>query len=246
MSELNRFMDRPGPCVVRVASTDLLLDTPVYPRSHCNLDLDQTVLHSTGHKPYQIQIKERSDVLLQGGQLTGGKWGVSVTRSCKVAVLRMHMDALGGGGVMTGSYDVSISHNRFMHLGGSSVMLHGDTQHTVIAENEILADKGWSNWHAGIVITDRIADPGDDATTLLRTDGYLVKQTRITDRLTIPHDNPIFWNRIEGNLTSGIYSDEGTRNVYLEILFSTIQKKECAWTMARLPCGRIQPVSRQR
>ena len=95
-------------------------------------------------------------------------------------------------------------------------MLHGDTQHAVVAENEVLADRGWSNWHAGIVVTDRLADPGDDATTLLRKDGYLVKQTRITDQLTIPHDNLIFKNQILGNLTSGIYSDGGARNVYVE------------------------------
>ena len=216
-SELNRMLGEPGPCAVRVDSADLRLDTPVYLRDHCSLDLGRTALHSVGFQPYQIQIKGRTDVRLTGGRLSGGSWGVSITRSSNVTVTGMQMDTLGGGGVMvTNSYGVTVWRNRMRGLGGAGVMLHGDTQHAVVAENEITADTGWSNWHAGIVVTDRNADPGDDATTLLRKDGILVKQTRITDRMTIPHDNLMYKNEIRGNLTSGMYSDGGARNVYVE------------------------------
>ncbi len=82
--------------------------------------------------------------------------------------------------------------------------------------DETLFDFGWSNWHAGIVLTDRNAEPADDATTLLRVDGILVKQAKITDRITIPHDNVIIRNQIIGNKTSGIYSDGGVRNVFVQ------------------------------
>lgn len=216
-SELNQMLDEPGPCVVRVESSDLRLDTPVYPRDHCRLDLGRTALHSVGFQPYQIQIKGRQDVRIDGGRLTGGSWGVSISRSSGVTVTGMEMDSLGGGGIMiTNSRRVTIWRNRFQQLGGAGVMLHGNTRQAVIAENKMLDDRGWSNWHAGIVVTDRNADPGDDATTLLRKDGYLVKQTRITDRLSIPQDNLIYRNEIRGNHTSGIYSDGGVRNVFLQ------------------------------
>ncbi len=216
-SELNRMLNRPGPCNVRVDSASLDLDTPVYPPDHCSLDLGHATLHSLRYQPYQVQIKNRTGVRLSGGRFNGANWGVSVAGSSDVTLTGMQMDGLGGGGVMvTGSYRVTLSHNRFRRMGGSAVMLHGDTQHAVVSDNEILSDTGWSNWHAGIVVTDRIADPSDDATTLLRKDGFLVRQTRITDRLTIPHDNLIYRNEILGNLTSGIYSDGGARNVYLQ------------------------------
>ncbi len=216
-SDLNRMLGQPGLCAVRVASPDLRLDTPIYIPSHCSLDLAQATLHSIGDQPYQIQIKARTDVHLSGGHFIAGAWGVSVAGSSGVTLTGMQMDGLAGGGVMvTGSLDVVVAHNRFQRLGGSAIMLHGDTIHAVVAENDIAADTGWSNWHAGVVITDRNADPSNDATTLLRKDGILVKQTRITDRLTIPHDNIILRNRIVGNLTSGIYSDGGARNLFLE------------------------------
>ena len=216
-SELNRLMARPGRCAVRVASAVVVLDQPIYPGDHCSLDLGETQLKSVGFQPYQIQIKGRTDVRLSGGRLTGGLWGVSVAHSSQVVVTDMRMQSLGGGGIMvTNSHEVTVAHCHLLGLGGAGVMLHGDTQHAVVVENEMRDDTGWSNWHAGIVITDRNADPGDDATTLLRLDGILVKQTRITDRLTIPHDNVIVRNQIVGNKTSGIYSDGGARNTVVE------------------------------
>lgn len=216
-SELNRLMSRPGRCAVKVVSPTLILDTPIYPRDHCRLELGRTRLIGVGMQPHQVQIKGRTDVRLEGGQFEGGQWGVSVARSHDVVVEGVVMRSMGGGGVMvTNSYGVTVTRNHFSRLGGAGVMLHGDTQHAVVAENELEGNTGWSNWHAGIVVTDRLADPGDDATTLLRSDGFLVKQTRITDRLVLPHDNLIVRNRIHGNKTSGIYSDGGARNVFVE------------------------------
>ncbi len=214
-SALNRLMSTHSRCVVLVSTPLLLLDEPLYPGNHCRLDLGATRLRSVGFQPYQIQIKGRLDVLLSGGVLTGGRWGVSVAHSSKVVVTGMRMEGLSGGGVMvTNSYRVTVANNHFLALGGAAVMLHGDTQHAVIVANEMRGDTGWSNWHAGIVVTDRNADPADSATTLLRDDGILVQQTRILDRLTIPHDNLIVRNTIVGNKTSGIYSDGGARNLF--------------------------------
>jgi len=133
-----------------------------------------------------------------------------------VSLLHMKLKGLTGGGMLvTGSEDVTVWDNEFQGLAAAPLMLHGATRHAVVAHNEIIRNVGGSNWHAGIVVTDRVVDLASNPKSLLHDDNYGVVEQPIVSRLTIPEDNVIAYNHIGSNLASGIYSDGAVRNVYV-------------------------------
>jgi hypothetical protein len=216
-SELNAVLARQEVEAVSVVSADLQLDVPIrIARRGLHLDLGKTRLRMNSDKAYMIRIEGVQDIQITGGVLTGGPWGVLISNSQEISVREMTLIELTGGGlVVTGSKGVVIWGNRFKQLGAAPVLLHGQTHHAVVAENEMSENRGSSNWNAGVVLTDRNADLAADPTNLFNPDRYWVKEQPMAERLAIPQDNVIAYNRINGNLGSGIYSDGAISNVII-------------------------------
>ncbi len=214
-SELNALLARAGTRAVLVTSKEIEVDAPIrLDKPHVSLDLGRAELHAAGGSPYLIRIEGTEDVRLSGGLLTGVGWGVLVAHARQVAVLNMRMVGLSGGGlVITGSQGITVWGNAMQELHAAPVMLHGSSRHVTIAENEITGNLSSSNWHAGVVITDRNADVVADPASLLNPDNYGVKEQPMPTRRDIPEDNVVAYNHIGGNRASGIYSDGGARNV---------------------------------
>jgi hypothetical protein len=123
------------------------------------------------------------------------------------------MSRLTGGGILvTGSNEITITRNRLQRLAAGPILLHGNTQKVVLVGNGILGNLGSSNWAAGIVLTDRNANLEINPEDLFRDDGYWGRERPIATRPSIPRNNLIAYNHIAGNASSGIYSDG--RNVF--------------------------------
>ena len=217
-SALNQLLARHPSRPIRVASGELSMDAPlVIGGKGVDLDLGSARLVLKPGAPYGIRIENADNVRLSGGLLTGAGWGVLVAGSRHVELLHMTLDSLTGGGVVvTGSDHVTIWGSQFHRLSAAPVMLHGNTHQSVVAANEITDNIGASNWHAGVVLSDRNADLRQDPTSLLNPDKFGVKEQPIPTRLEVPEDNVIALNHIAANLTSGIYSDGSVRNLIAE------------------------------
>jgi parallel beta-helix repeat protein len=217
-SELNGVLAREDVTSVRVDSAELEMDAPIrMARSGVNLDLGRARLRmKDGVAPYMIRVEGVRGVRVSGGVLVAGPWGVLVSGSQQVTVLGMEMDGLSGGGVMvTGSEDVVVWGNRLRGLAAGGVMLHGKTLRAVVAENEMTAGLGPSNWHAGVVVTDRDADLAASPGRTVRANPEWVLDRPMVERLAIPEGNVVAYNRVAENRASGIYSDGGVRNVFV-------------------------------
>ena len=133
--------------------------------------------------------------------------------SQQVRVEHVEIHSLTNDGiVVTGSTAVVVTRNRIHGITGAGILLHRGTTSSVVERNEIDGDLGASNMTAGIVLSDREVDLASDPSAIFGPGGYWVVTEPITSRLNPPHDAVVF-NRVSRNLSSGIYSDGGVRNV---------------------------------
>ena len=211
-SELNALLAQPGVTAVVVTSPDLQVDAPIrFAASGTSLDLGQARLRSANPDPYLIRIENLHDIRLSGGSLEAGNWGVLVAGSQAVTVTYMDIHDLAGGGILlTNAGDAVVWGNRLHGLHAAPVLLNGVTKNATVANNEIFQNLGSSNWHAGVVISDRNVDY---STTYAEYSGNPHFFEPMAQRLLIPHDNLIAENRITENSSSGVYSDGSDRNV---------------------------------
>lgn len=215
VSELNRFLTTSG-LKVRVVSSRLVADEPLrIGRDGLALDLGRTELAATDpRQPYAARIEHVQGVRLLGGEFSGMGSGVLIHASRDVVVADGRFTDLSGEGVVvTGAEGVVVWGDRFSGVGRAGILLHGATTGSVVAENEIADDHGASNWHAGVVVTDRSADLAANPLNLFQSDGYWTAPQPIVQRLAIPRRNLVAYNRILRNRASGIYFDGAVENL---------------------------------
>ena len=220
-SALNALLNRPGVRGVRVASPRLVVDEPLrLLRSGLWLDLgDAELTAPASAPPYLVRIESVSGVVLEGGVLRSGRWGVLVHDSRDVTVRAVRFDGLSEGGVVASAAPGLVVFGTTMRaLGAAGVLLHGRTEGAAVVGNHIRALRGGSNWHAAIVLSDREADLAADPASLLHADRHGVHEQRIDLRLNGPRGNVVALNRLRHNLSSGLYSDGGIENVIADNL----------------------------
>jgi len=216
-SELNRALADARPSRIRVAKARLVVDEPLrIGRDGVRLDLGQTELVAAAGSsaPYMVRIEHVRGASLVGGVFSGPGAGVLVSQSARVVVVDCRFEGLGGEGiVVTNSRSVVVWGNRLSALGRAGVLLHGATDESVVADNDVHDNRGASNWQAGVVVTDRNADLAGRPLNLFEQDGYWALAQPITSRLSPPRRNLVAFNRIARNQASGVYFDGATENV---------------------------------
>jgi hypothetical protein len=216
-SELNALLALPKTRSVRVTATNIRIDVPIkIARAGIDIDLGNAQLVSSNAQAFMLVLVGADGVRLRGGIFSGSSWGILVSGSHNVAISGAKIQNALGGILVTDSRDVLIQESAFHGLREAPILLHGDTHHAVVLRNQISGNLGTSNWHAGIVISDRNADLAAKPRSMMQDDGYSVQEQSITSRLRIPTENLIAFNTINGNLSSGIYSDGGSKNVFAQ------------------------------
>ena len=218
-SRLNTVLADRSITAVRVTTPVLRVDVPVtIRRSNLRLDLGATELRPAGDAPrFLLRIVDSSQVTVAGGAFSQGRWGVLVDRGSDVTLMDARFHGLREGGVaISAAHSTVIGRSRFAGLRGAAVLLHGTTERAVVLGNEMVANLGASNWHAGIVVTDRQAAVATDPASLLQADRYWAHEQPIRERLQAPRRNVIAQNRVAANASSGVYIDGAVENVIVD------------------------------
>ena len=226
-SALNRLLAEPGVTGVRVGSATLQVDETIrLRRAGVWLDLGRSRLAaSTPGLRFLIRI-DAPRVTVSGGRFVGGAWGVLVDSTTRATLRSGEYDGLARGGIVAhDARGTLIADNQLSRIDGAPILLHGATFGSAVIDNRIVGNRGVSNWHAGLVLSDRNAEIARDPDSLLQPDRHGVLEQRIDSRLRTPHDNLIAFNRIALNLASGIYVDGAVRNVFFDNLIEGNSKE---------------------
>ncbi len=218
-SELNVLLRDPAVRGVKVASARLEVDESILlRRAKFWLDLGYTELRAAKDGPrFLLRVENTSEVVVRGGAFVGGDWGALVDDSRDVTFVGGRFEGLRGGGVVLhNAPGVVLTHAVLTRLAAAGVLLNGDTVGGVVMNNEVIGNLGPSNWHAGIVITDRNAAVQDDPRNLLGDDHYGVIEQPIYTRLHPPRRNVVAFNRVALNASSGIYCDGAVESVIFD------------------------------
>ena len=209
-SELNVVLRDSVNRVVKVASSRLLIDEAIQVRRPGTwLDLGAAELQGVLSGPrFQLRIVGAHGATVSGGAFADGRWAVLVHGARDVTLRDGRFRAFAEGGVaFADAPGALLGRASLTRIGGAPVLVHGASERATLIDNDIIGNTGSSNWHAGIVITDRNEGVADDPGSLLGPDGYGVREQRIDSRLRGPRAVVVAFNRIAGNGSSGIYSD---------------------------------------
>jgi parallel beta-helix repeat protein len=200
---------------VEVTADSLSLDEPIeIHRNRVTLDLGHARLQIAHNEPYVLRIESATCVTVRGGEFMSSKAGILITHSAYVHVEHAELHDLSSSGiVVTSSFQVVLRGNTLHGISGAPVVLHRGTHDSLVIDNNIVDNRGPSNFTAAILITDREVDLTADPNAIFASDGYWSVSQPIEKRLHPPHDNLILRNRIAANAASGIYVDGGVRNV---------------------------------
>ena len=214
LSELEALLRDSSIRAVRVASEELEADAPLLIRRAVSIDFGRAVIRGDGAAPYAVRVEGARDVELEGGRFSGGEAAVLIADSRNVTLKRTVLEGQRSGGVVvTGSQDVLIWESRFTGIAGAPVLLHGGTTGSVVAENTIERNVGSSNWHAGVVLSDRNASLAVSPLAHLNPDRFGVLEQPIHTRAQPPRHNVVAFNRIAMNRSSGVYVDGALQTV---------------------------------
>jgi parallel beta-helix repeat protein len=219
-SQLNRLLRDPNVRAIRVRSDRLVADEPIrIARGPVWLDFGGASIRpprADSGPRFALRIEDASDVTVDGGRFVGGDWAVLVRGGRDVLLRGQHVvGARRGGIVVTGGTGAVVAGATLVRIEGAPILLHGGARGTALLDNEIVDNRGTSNWHAGIVVTDRTASVDPDPDALLEADRHWIREQRIDARLAGPRDTVVAFNRILRNASSGIYADGGVQNVYV-------------------------------
>lgn len=215
-SQLNALLRDPSVTAVKVSAPRLDVEEPIrISKPNLRLDLGTAELMAPANGArFLVRVERASGAVLDGGAFVGGQWGALVNEAADVTLRGGRYKGLRHGGiVLTHAAGAVLGRSRFEGLGGAAVLLHGDTVGASVIDNEIIGNLGASNWHAGIVVSDRNAAVAEDPHRLLGPDRHWAIEQPIHQRLHPPRRNLLAFNRIALKASSGIYSDGGIQTV---------------------------------
>jgi hypothetical protein len=213
-SALNPLLGTPN-ASVEVVADSLQLDEPIQIRhSGVTLNFGHARLQPATGDPYLLVIQNATCVTVRGGEFASGRAGILIANSARVRVEDADLHDLSSSGiVVSGSSQVVLRGNALHEISGAPVVLHWGTQQAIVTDNNIVNNRGASNFTAAILISDREVDLAPDPNAIFASDGYWSISQPIDKRLHPPHDNLIVRNHIAANAASGIYVDGGVRTV---------------------------------
>jgi parallel beta-helix repeat protein len=209
-SELNALLRDPAVHAVRVASPRLTVDeTITIARRGLWLDLGTSEVRAEpGRQRFILRIEGAHGATVSGGDFRGGDWAVLVHGARAVTLRDGRFSGMARGGVVfSDAPEALLARASLSSIHGAALLVHGLSERAVALDDEIVGNIGSSNWHAGIVVSDRDARIAENPASLLRADGYGVREQRIDSRLRGPRDVVLAFNRVAHNGAAGIYAD---------------------------------------
>lgn len=218
--DLNRFLAGVSGGVVEITSSELTMDETIQVPSG-------VVLHGNG-----VRLTAGAEVLDKAIVLDRAEntavTGIVITEGCRYGIYVKNSDLYyladndisgteyKGITIMGDNSRFAIVNNEIHGNGNGAVFLNGDISYGVIEANRILDNSGARNLTAGLVLCSM---PIEDIETAYNP----FPDELLENILKSPHCMVVRGNTVSQNHSSGIYSDSGYLNYYVE---NTLYKNE--------------------
>lgn len=218
-SELNQFLADKSGCKVLIDSMQLTLDETIRVPSDIVLDGNGVVVCGEDGVDYAMMLEEVKNVSIQNMHFTGGfGQGLYIINSSNLLIYNNEIANATYKGMCvmgTNSY-VNVVNNSVHDNWNGGIFFDGDISHCIIQGNAIYQNRGTRNLTAGLVFTSvKLTD--------IYTPYNEFLDEHLYDLLEVPNNNIIKDNLIQGNNSSGFYSDGGYMNY---VINNTIEDNE--------------------
>lgn len=161
-----------------------------------------------------FDIARSEDVALAGCRFRNIQ-AIAVSNSLGIRLSELEVDEAPGYSILVapGNRDVRVADSVITRSYASGVVVMEGNDGILLDGNRILDGLGPSNFHAGILVTDRRLYKRIGTTDFLLEDWFFNRTDRIENRRS-PRNVLLIGNRVEKNLSSGIYLD-GAIGVYV-------------------------------
>lgn len=205
--------------LITLAPRRITVDAPIdLPVDDMTFDFAGATFDTTRFSgDYVLRIEDRRRIRVRNLVLQSvSNNGILISASHDIEVSACRFDDVVGNPIVivadTSRFDVA--GNQFSRAGRSALHVQYGPHDGLIRDNVIRDGQGHSNFHAGILLSDRgtreLRAPEE-----ITPDGYWNFPQRITERLNTPTRILVVGNTIENHLTSGIYSDGACGNCFV-------------------------------
>lgn len=207
-SQLNTFIQSVDNSYITITSSRIVLDETIQLKSNVGInaknvhfEAGDTVLNKA------FEAEECTNFTVDNVDLSGGgyDYALYIIKSNYFTVENCTLSNSNQRGlvIMGENTNFIIKNNDIEHNGNGAVFLEGDISEGVIRDNIVSHNGGTRNLNAGICLTSMEITDYNVIYDVPPTDEYLYDLTEA------PHNIVLYRNTVEGNNSSGIYSDGG-------------------------------------
>lgn len=220
-SDLNEFIKNHIGETIKIQSSDLTLDEMIKVPSNVILDGDGTIIQGDSDVKYAFLIEDSENVVIKNFSLNSGfEEGIYVIRSKNLLIYNNEITNAKYKGicVMGTCQYINIVNNSVHHNQNGAIFFNGSISNCIIQGNSIYQNYGARNLTAGLVFSSMELED-------IYTPYNEFKDTHLYDLLESPNNNVIKDNLIQGNHSSGFYSDGGYQNYVINNVIEDNEKE---------------------
>lgn len=218
-SELNGFLADKSNTKVLITSERILLDETIHVPSDIVLDGNGVEVYGDNAVDYALMLENVENVVIQNMRFTSGfGQGLYIINSKCILIYNNEItNAIYKGLCVMGTNSyVNVVNNSVHDNWNGGIFFDGDISRCIIQGNSIYQNRGTRNLTAGLVFTSVILED-------IYTPYNEFRDEHLYDLLDVPNNNVIKDNLIQGNNSSGFYSDGGYMNY---VINNTIEDNE--------------------
>lgn len=218
-SELNGFLADKSNTKVLITSERILLDETIHVPSDIVLDGNGVEVYGDNAVDYALMLENVENVAIQNMRFTSGfGQGLYIINSKCILIYNNEItNAIYKGLCVMGTNSyVNVVNNSVHDNWNGGIFFDGDISRCIIQGNSIYQNRGTRNLTAGLVFTSVILED-------IYTPYNEFRDEHLYDLLDVPNNNVIKDNLIQGNNSSGFYSDGGYMNY---VINNTIEDNE--------------------
>jgi parallel beta-helix repeat protein len=220
-SELNAFLQEHTGEIIKVVAEAVTLDETIQVPSNVVLDGNGAVFQGDARLTYAFLIENEQNIVMKNIVLDGGfEEGIYVIRSDHMLIYNNEITnaAYKAICVMGTCQYINIVNNSVHHNQNGAIFFNGDISKCIIQGNAIYQNFGARNLTAGLVFSSMELDD-------IYTPYNEFKDIYLYDILESPNNNVIKDNLIQGNHSSGFYSDGGYQNYVINNVIEDNEKE---------------------
>lgn len=215
--ELQEFLDASPDALVHIEASSLTLDQTIYLHNDTHLDANGARITCSFDGP-AFRIEDAANVSIDHALITGtSSIGILVHNSSFVRIQDSTFRDFDGKPIVV-SGDTTyfrIAESTFTRCTQGGIMVSGDASYGLVEANSITDNMGYSNWMAGIVVTNLAPeDPANIWEAFPDNPPHFAARDTLADVPVSAHNIVVRGNQVSGNQSSGIYCD-GVYNCFI-------------------------------